>query len=392
MNRPFLLTLIFLMSTNIINATDQYSIIYNIPVSSINISSCGNLNQANSVYILNSNISSTGTCFTIGANNIILEGKGYTVNYTTTSAGYGILDSGGYDNITIKNLNLIQKNAGVRYAHGIYFLNVADSRIENISISTQGLSSLGIYLASSSSNYFSGFNITTSNVNADGIYSISSINNEFTVFNITTANSNGLYMITSNNNTISNWNISALGTSAYGIYINGNYNIFSNINVTSGNIGLYINLAGYNTVKGGSVVSSVYDYYLRNIGDTNSFIKTNFTTRKVYLYDNISSFNYNNEINNGVWLNTTQIISPSSNSKITRALINWSQTNTSWREKLSASRKFRYSMNGLFANTNYSVWNDGIIVFNLTTNGNGNLPVFEINISTSEKMISIVPK
>lgn len=393
-NKSLVFALI-LVSANVANAaTDQYSIVYNIPIDQISVSTCRNLNQVGAYYVLTTNISSSGTCITIGAQDIILEGQGYTVNYTTTGSGYGIVDTGGYSNITIRNLNLNQNNVNATYSHGIYFKNVANSRVENIFINTKGSSSRGIYLDSSSSNYFSGFNIATSNAGgAYGIYSKSSNSNMFAGFNISTtgSNSHGLYIITSNNNRYPNLNISTSGSSAYGIYDNGNDNNFSNMNVTSKYLGFYIISAGYNIVQDSSIISeSSYDYYLRNAGTTNSFIKTNFTTRKVYLYDNVSSFNYSND--NGIWLNTTQIRIPTTTLITTRSLVNWTQTNTSWQEKLSASRKLRYEMRGLLANQNYSVWNGAIIGYNLTTDNSGNLPIFDIDFTTSAKVIKVVTR
>ncbi len=264
-----------------------------------------------------------------------------------TRAGYGIVDTAGYDNIIIQNLTLAQKNASVKNSHGIYFKNVANSKMENISITTEGSSSDGVYLNSSGSSTFSNFNITTSNISAYGIYMYLSDSNYFSGFNIATS-----------------------GIAAHGIYLKS---------------------ANSNIIKDSSIVSkSSNDYYLQNTGTVNSFINTNFTTRKIYLYDNSSSFNYSNETNNGIWLNTIQIISPSATLAITRTLINWTRTNISWQEKLTAPRRLSYSMSGLLADANYSVWNGSAIDYNLTTDGSGNLPVFKINLSTSAKMIRVI--
>lgn len=392
-NKSLVFALILVSVNAASAATDQYSIVYNIPIDQISVSTCRNLNQAGAYYILTANISSSGTCLTIRAQNITLEGQGYNINYTMTGSGYGIVNTGGYSNITIRNLSLNQNNVVATYSHGIYFKNVANSRVENLFINTKGNSSRGIYLDSSNSNYFSGFNIATSNTGAYDIYSKSSNSNVFANFNISTtgSNSHGLYIITSNNNRYPNLNVSTSGSSAYGIYDNGDGNSFSNMNIISKYLGFYINSAGYNIVKDSSIISkSGYDYYLRNVGTTNSFINTNFTTRKVYLYDNVSSFNYSND--NGIWLNTTQIRIPTTTLITTRSLINWTQTNTSWQEKLSASRKLRYDMRGLLANQNYSVWNGAIIGYNLTTDNSGNLPIFDIDFTTSVKVIKVVTR
>lgn len=347
------------------------------------------MNQSNYRYILNANISSAGTCFIIGADNITLEGQRKTVNYSTANTGYGINDNGGYDNIIIKNLTLIQQSASTNYSHGIYFKNVTNSRLDNIDIKTKAYSTSGIYLSGAYSNTFYNLNISTSNTVSYGSYMTSSNSNYFSGFNITTSgnNSNGIFMTSSNYNNYSNSNVLTSGNTAHGIYIKGNYNNFSN-NIISGNgYGIYIDTVYSNTIRDGSIMSKItYDYRLDNSNTTNNFINTNFTTRKIYYLDNKSSFNY---VNNSILLNTTQIISPSSSLGITRKLINWNQTNVSWQETVSSSRRLNYGMSGLLANSNYRVWNGSIISYNLTTDINGNLPVFSINFTTA-KVIKIL--
>jgi hypothetical protein len=47
----------------------------------VDIAQCGALNQANTTYVLQSNVRSEGTCFTVNASNVILDLNGYTVTY-----------------------------------------------------------------------------------------------------------------------------------------------------------------------------------------------------------------------------------------------------------------------------------------------------------------------
>lgn len=401
--------------TNINGTTN--TVIWTITVlNQMTLSSCGNLNKANYIYVLNSSVSSNGTCFTIGANNVTLDGKGNNVNYATTATGYGISDTGGYDNINVRNLALNQQNAAVANAHGMYLRNVINSRADNINITTKNnaeglyLSSsnsnifsnlniqttntgaYGIYLTSSNSNSFSGCNIGTAGSNSDGIYIISSSNsNSFSGCNITTmgGNGDGIYMTSSNYNSYSGSNILTSGNGANGIWVNtnANYNNFSNNNILAGGSGIRLNSASSNIVKGGSIISNlVNDYYLQN-SNTNNFINTNFTTRKIYLNDNSSIFNY---ANNNIALNTKQIVSPTKVLTITRTLVNWDQANITWQEKLSVARMLNYGMGGLLPNSKYSVWNGSILNYNLTTDSNGNIPNFSINLTTLAKSIRVV--
>ncbi len=388
-DKLFPLLFILILSISMIGTIDQYMINYIIPVPTIIISSCGNLNQAGYKYILNSNVSSGGTCFTISANNITLDGQGNIVNYSTTSAGYGIRDSGGYDNIILQNLTLNQQNSNLANSHGIYLVKVVNSNADNININTKN-NAEGLYLSSSSSNKFSNFSVSTTSSGAYGIYTTSSNTNLFSRFNIRTSgsNSHGVYLSSSNFNTYSDLNILTSGSGAIGIYVNGNNNNFLNINLSASGNGVRINSANYNNIKDGSIISSLTnDYYLQNAGTTNSFTNTNFTTRKIYFNDNNSKFNY---VYNNIGLNTSQIISPTRTLTITRKLINWNQTNVSWQETVSALRRLNYEIGGLMANTNYSVWNGSIISYNITTDINGNLPAFSINLTTAAKVIKVL--
>ncbi|GAI36757.1 unnamed protein product, partial [marine sediment metagenome] len=93
------------------------------------VSSCGILDQANTVYTLTQNVSSSGTCFTIENNSITLDCDGYTINYSSSSTGYGINNSAGYDNITITNCTINQTNVTV-WSFGIFLNESDDSTVE----------------------------------------------------------------------------------------------------------------------------------------------------------------------------------------------------------------------------------------------------------------------
>ncbi|MBI2136866.1 hypothetical protein HYU06_07380, partial [Candidatus Woesearchaeota archaeon] len=119
------------------------------------VGSCGTLSSAGT-YTLNSSITATGTCFTIGANHIILDGGGYTI--TGNTSGYGITSTG-YTNATIKNF------AGIdNFTYGVYMVNTNTSAVYNntiIGANLSGASASGIFLDSKASfNNLSNNNIT----------------------------------------------------------------------------------------------------------------------------------------------------------------------------------------------------------------------------------------
>ncbi len=137
-----------------INAYNFY-----LKISSNNLTTCEEITSSG-YYNLTQNVSSSGTCFTIKSNNVTLDCKGYQINYSTTSEGYAINNSGGYANITIKNCGIVQ-GGGSGNPHAIYFNGVNNGLIQNNIISTSGFGSYPIYLPSSSN-----INVTDSILNA----------------------------------------------------------------------------------------------------------------------------------------------------------------------------------------------------------------------------------
>ncbi len=84
-------------------------------------SECGTITQDTTLV---SNVSSNGTCFTIGANNIKLDCSGYSITYGINASNnvYGVYDST-WDNITIKNCVIIDGNASTTGTIDIYAIN-----------------------------------------------------------------------------------------------------------------------------------------------------------------------------------------------------------------------------------------------------------------------------
>ena len=58
---------------------------------------CGNLTLANTIYILNNTVNSSGTCFNIVANSVTLDCNNSIINYSQLINGYGIANNG-YNN------------------------------------------------------------------------------------------------------------------------------------------------------------------------------------------------------------------------------------------------------------------------------------------------------
>jgi len=64
-------------------------------------------------------ISTSGTCFTIAANNITLDGNGYTITGPALSGFYGVYAQG-YSGLTIKNLKIVDFERGIMIVDSWY--------------------------------------------------------------------------------------------------------------------------------------------------------------------------------------------------------------------------------------------------------------------------------
>lgn len=84
------------------------------------------LNQPNKIYRLDNDVPPIqGHCFRIEADNIILDGNGKTITGTLGMEGYIAVDSGGHNNLVIKNLTIHN------FPYGIVLQDTVDSVVEN---------------------------------------------------------------------------------------------------------------------------------------------------------------------------------------------------------------------------------------------------------------------
>jgi hypothetical protein len=145
---------------------------------SINVTVCGILKYSDTIYLIQADIRTSGTCFTVLANNVTIDGQGHTISYAESIDGKGIINQG-YNTTTIKNLNLVLNRSGVSGATNsgaIYLVNGKNHNITFVNILTQGQTSgtgkgYGIYLEDSENSSISNVLVNTSNTyRSDGIY------------------------------------------------------------------------------------------------------------------------------------------------------------------------------------------------------------------------------
>ncbi|MGV8087420.1 MAG: BspA family leucine-rich repeat surface protein [Candidatus Woesearchaeota archaeon] len=246
--------------------------------------------SAGETYTLTSNISNSGTCFNIGAANVVINCNGYNITGTNTTSSYGIYTN--RVNVTVKNCIISN------FEHGIYFYGADNGLINNVSTYTTYLYGNGIYLYTNS-NYnrinnslgasisgygvivynsiYNNLSLTRGSSNSHwGIYLSECNNTLLSESNGTSSSTAGIYIYRSMYNNITN--SKGISNSGEGCYLaNSNYNILTKINGSSNTAaGLYLYNSSYNNVTISNGVSgSNYGIGINQLSDYNRLTYTN---------------------------------------------------------------------------------------------------------------------
>jgi len=155
------------------------------------IDSCQILNNANTEYVLNQSITSTGLCLNITAENITVDGAGYNITFNTGSSNEvaGIINSEkqifddtpdmnlgryhqGYDGFIIKNITII--NGGSSNRNDVIVSSGNNTRFEDITITYGSATwSAGIFITNNS------YNVTIDNIYINQTNDVSTSNNHY---------------------------------------------------------------------------------------------------------------------------------------------------------------------------------------------------------------------
>lgn len=130
---------------------------------------CQDIGITNGSYILMQNVSAEGTCFTIRAGNVTLDGRGNAITYAKSSSGYAIDGGFGHDYATIKNVTMVQDNPETGSNPAVYMSGVDNGTIANNTIVTLAENVIGIYLYSANSNAISNNTIVAYGAQSFGI-------------------------------------------------------------------------------------------------------------------------------------------------------------------------------------------------------------------------------
>lgn len=236
--------------------------IVNLQLDPILTSTCGFLGTANGEYTLVNNVESSGTCFTITANNITLDCKGYYINYSIAFEGnYGVFVDGA-NATTVKNCRIFEGNTTGTGNYAIYFKKVSNGTIKNNTVTTYGNQGYGIVLFSTTSNInVENNSITTSGTSGfDILVSSTSDSNIFKNNNITTRGSTAaaVRFSASSNNTFEGGVIRTFNSGAAGIYLlpGSHFNKINNVITTTygeGSYGINLDSSSNNTFSNNTI-------------------------------------------------------------------------------------------------------------------------------------------
>jgi len=214
--------------------------------------------------VLSENITVSGDCINVGADDIILDGSGFKL--TGDGTGRGIILNG-YNNVTLKNFATVDN-----FSIGIYFNNTSNSTFYNISINSADNAAKGMSLDTNIlNNNFSDINISLSGAGSIGLYLDSSSNNSFSSLEIDSVS--GVEVWSTNN---------SFNNSFTSLLLEGNTNLdFSSMYALT----IEVN----NTPPAIPADLSALPYYLTfNNLSTNSIINFNLT----YNYEDIADLVY----------------------------------------------------------------------------------------------------
>ena len=374
------------------------------------VTGCRDLNVTGTTYVLTNSVASAGTCFNVTAANVTLNCAGFTVNFSGSTLGYGVLTNS--TNTTVKNC-VINQTAFNTSCYGLYLHDANNGTFTNNNITSNGTT---VWLNNADYNAFSYSNWTS--INASWAVNIGSFSSLNTFVNITVNagtdpnGASGIGIATGANsfwNTTvytyatlsegieasSDWNYftdtrvtTKTGTSAEGILVYGENNFFertwvSTATRTSPAITLRCNNSNFNNTwvttldnsnAHGINMDFPYDqsgmvFYNLNVSSASVGVNVEGTGNKTFnIYDSyitgLNGFRVTNVVNDGQWnfTNATLVGATSFGAAATGSL------NVHW-------YSFVHSIDSLgadiaTANVNVSNVNETGIV-NLTTNATG---------------------
>lgn len=357
----------------------------------VNVTACRNLDQANTVYTLRNNLSTTQNCFSVNADNITIDGNGNSLSGDLLGVDYGIYING-KNNVYVKNINNI-----TNFYYGIYFNNSLNSQIMNNSV--YGSSGSDIYLGYTNSTYVANNTIGFTQYQS-GIELVFSNNNFILNNNLTNNNGNAISLDTSSNNVLNNNTLISSFNNGLVIYQSSNNNFISNNYFDSNPTGIQL--------VANSVNNRIFNNLIKN--SVSSIVSSDLSLNYV-IYNNTLGqifWGSNNITTIGNLILDSTINLTNSNAKISPSLLNANlfmnaTANITFYNATYISdyplilRKIIKSGTECGSSCyNFTSMNSNALTFNITDFGNGNISVgkfvrsrSEVALSTGWNMISL---
>jgi parallel beta-helix repeat protein len=272
----------YLMNTTTYNITLSRNIFATIKLyeSQQVVTGCATLATANTINVLQSNVSATGTCFIINAVNVTLDCNGNWINYSSdgTDSTYGVYSD--EFNTTVKNCNIYDSNwtSAFTARRGIFFY-LGNGTIENNFVNVSSSSAIYLYYSNFTKILSNNANsLTTSSTTID-----SSFYNNITNNTISSNASRGLYVTNSNSNVITNNNVTSI--SGFGLQLSSSHNnsLVGNIGTSFANHGLLLLTSSSNNLSNNLGISNFRGLYLSTSSNYNRLVNnTGYSTNSSY--------------------------------------------------------------------------------------------------------------
>ncbi len=249
-------------------------------------------------YYLSTDIINTSatTCINITSSDVVLDGKGRTIDGIANASIDNLTYTGilvyKTENVTIRNVTLTDWHFGVHY------FKVRNGRIEGVNASRNCVAAF--------LNYSESMVVANSRFvgNTIGITMVKSNNSEVTGNNISD-NLLGIGLNDSNNNSL---NDNILMQNLMGIFLGkSNYNEVGNSNVSDGFVGVIVERGRSNTIAGNVILNNAIGFSMSN--STANVIESNMISGNVIGLDAEKSDGnviYNNYFNNTVNANVSE--------------------------------------------------------------------------------------
>lgn len=229
-----------------------FSLTANMANAQTSVTTCGTLSTPGETYLLANSIPNvSGTCFTIAANNVTLDGAGRSI--TGSGTGSGVLIQG-YNNITVKNLNIKGFEVGITLQY-----STGSTLSDN---TTKQNNYAGILVYSSSDNLVTG---NTSNSNDQFGIAIEWLGGNTVKNNTVSFNAeSGINIIGEGNNSnkIIGNTINSNGMSGLDLR-SSNGNVLSDNTVSGNDYGIYLDSSGNNQIYN-NFLNNTANFYFKS--------------------------------------------------------------------------------------------------------------------------------